>query len=257
MVSKTIIFIHGMYMNPLCWEHWILDFQAKGYQCLAPAWLGRDKSVTELQNNPTDPELGKLNLSMVIEQYTKLIQALPEKPIVIGHSMGGLVAQVLLQRELVAAAIAIDSAAPSGVFTTQFSFLKANWEHINPFAPQGQPIVMTFERFQYAFVNTMPLEEQRAAFERYVVPESRRVPAESLFMKIDFHKPGTPLLMIAGAIDNLIPAGLNKINFSRYKRNNSITTFKEFDGRNHFILGQKNWKEVADYISSWIKEVNA
>jgi pimeloyl-ACP methyl ester carboxylesterase len=257
MAAKTIVFIHGMYMNPLCWEHWMLDFQAKGYQCLAPAWLGRDKPVPELQQNPTDLELGKLTFSMVVEHFTKLIRALPEKPIVIGHSMGGLVVQVLLQRDLVAAAIAIDTAPPSGVFTTQFSFLKANWDHINPFAPQGQPIVMTFERFQYAFVNDMPLEEQRTAFERYVVPESRRVPAESLFVRVDFQKSGAPLLLIAGSIDHIIPASLNRTNFSRYKRNNSITAFKEFAGRNHFIIGQKNWKEVADYISGWIKEVNA
>lgn len=248
---KTVVFIHGLYMTPLCWEDWIKRFESKGFRTLAPAYPGRDKSVQELQT--PDAALGKLTLTAILDHLEKQIKALDEKPILIGHSMGALITQLLLQRGLASVAIAIDSAPPSGVFTTTFSFLKANWGHITPFVNQNSPVVMTFERFQYAFVNDMPLDEQRAAFKRYVVPESRLIPRESLFgAKIDFKKAHAPLLLIAGGNDNIIPPDLNKKNYNKYKGGSSVTDFKEFPGRNHYILGQPGWEEVADYCLDWI-----
>ncbi len=248
---KTVVFIHGLYMTPLCWEDWVKRFEARGFRALAPAYPGRDKSVQALQT--PDAALGKLNLTAIVEDLENRIKKLDEKPILIGHSMGALVTQLLLHRGLASAAVAIDSAPPTGVFTTTFSFLKANWGHITPFVNQSSPVRMTFERFQYAFVNDMPLAEQRAAFERYVVPESRRIPRESLFSaKIDFKRPHAPLLIIAGGGDHIIPPDLNQKNFKKYKDSGSVTDFKEFPGRNHFIIGQKGWEEVADYCIEWI-----
>jgi alpha-beta hydrolase superfamily lysophospholipase len=254
MKSKTVVFVHGMYMNPLCWEHWVDSYQAKGYKCLAPAWPGRDRPIETLRKLHPDPRLGKLTLSRVLEHFTDTIKTLDEKPILIGHSMGGLVVQLLLQRDLTAAGVAIDSAPPMCVFTTRWSFLKSNWPHITPFVSQNRPIEMTFERFQYAFVNTLPLSEQRAAFEKYVVPESRRVPRESLTARVDFKKPHPPLLLIAGSADNIIPASLSKANYAKYKPFPSVTDFKEFSGRTHFVIGQKNWEEVANYVLAWLNE---
>ena len=252
MKSKTLVFIHGMYMTPLCWEHWVNRFQAKGYNCLAPAWPGRDRSVDVLRKKHPDPELGQLTLSNVVQHLAKAIEQLDEKPILIGHSMGALVVQLLLARDTAAAGVAISSAPPMGVFTTQFEFLKSNWPHINPFTSQSVPIQMTFERFQFTFVNTLPPVAQQAAYDRYVVPESRRVPRESLTAKIDFKKQRPPLLMVAGSSDNLIPAALNKTNYDKYKQSPSKTDFKEFAGRTHFIVGQEGWEEIADYILKWL-----
>jgi pimeloyl-ACP methyl ester carboxylesterase len=245
-----------MYMTPLCWEHWVDHFRANGCNCIAPAWPGRDEPVDILRKRHPDPQLGRLTLSNVLERLTSTIKALKEKPVLIGHSMGGLAVQVLLQRDLAAAGVAIDSAPPMGVFTTTWSFLKANWPHITPFASQSSPIAMSFERFQYAFANTLSLAEQRAAYDKYVVPESRRVPRESLTTKIDFKKPHAPLLLIAGSADNIIPASLCKANYAKYRQSPSSTDFKEFAGRTHFIIGQDNWKEVADYVLAWLSEKN-
>jgi pimeloyl-ACP methyl ester carboxylesterase len=252
MKTKTIVFIHGMYMNPLCWEQWTVYFTAKGYECLAPAWPGRDKPVEILHKLHPDPQLGNLALSDVVNHFTAVIKSQPEKPILIGHSMGGLAVQLLLQKDLAAAGVAIDSAPPMGVLTTKWAFLKSNWPHITPFISQRKPIEMTFERFQYAFVNEMPLSEQRAAYERYVVPESRRVPRESLFARVDFKRAHPPLLLIAGSADHLIPASLNRTNYARYRSSSSVIAFKEFTARNHFIVGQKGWEQVAEYIHSWL-----
>jgi pimeloyl-ACP methyl ester carboxylesterase len=252
--SKTVVFIHGMYMNSLCWEHWVSYFQAKGYRCLAPDWPGRDQPIDVLRKNHADPQLSQLTLSRVLEHFTDVIKTLDEKPVIIGHSMGGLCVQLLLQKDQVAAGIAIDSAPPMGVLTTKWSFLKSNWPHITPFVPQSSPIEMTFERFQYTFVNTMPLAEQRSAYERYVVPESRRVPRESLTARVDFKKPHPPLLLIAGSADTIIPASLNKSNHAKYKLSPSETDSKEFVGRTHFIVGQKGWEEVADFVITWLSD---
>jgi pimeloyl-ACP methyl ester carboxylesterase len=254
MKNRLILFIHGMYMNSLCWEGWLPYFQEKGYEVLAPDWPGRNQPIEVLRKNHPDPQLGQLTLSRVLEHFVNIIQELDEKPVIIGHSMGGLVVQLLLQRDLAAAGVAIDSAPPMGVFTTKWSFLKSNWAHITPFVSQSHPIEMTFERFQYTFVNTLPLSEQQAAYERYVLPESRRVPRESLLARVDFKKPRPPLLLIAGSADHIIPASLNKSNHARYKASPSRTDYKEFEGRTHFIIGQKNWKEVADYVLAWLDE---
>jgi alpha-beta hydrolase superfamily lysophospholipase len=251
MKSKTIVLIHGMYMTPLCWEKWIDTFDAKGFKSIAPPWPAHNGPVQALRQHP-DPELGNLRLSHVIDFYSEFIRGLDQKPILIGHSMGGLVVQSLLQMDTAVAGVAIDSAPPMGVLSARWSFLKSNWPHINPFAPLSQPVEMTFERFQYTFANTLPLADQQYAFERYVVPESRRVPRESLTTRIDFRRPHAPLLLVAGSSDNLIPASLNKTNSRRYKDASSITDFKEFSGRAHLIIGQPGWEEVAAYILAWL-----
>ena len=254
MKTKTILLIHGMFMNPLCWEKWIPRYQAKGYKVLAPAWPGREESVEELRKNHPDPELPKLKLNDVVEHMADAIQGLNEKPGIIGHSMGGLVVQLLLQRDLAVAGVALDPAPPMGVFTAAFSFFRANFPAINPFL-LDRPARMTFRQFQYAFVNTLPLEEQRLAYDRYVVPESRGVPVSSLGAagRVDFKRPRRPLLITAGEKDHIIPASLNRSNYRKY-RGPSVTDFKEFPGRDHFLIGERGWEEVADYCLAWLEQ---
>ncbi len=254
MLSKTIVFIHGMYMNQFCWEKWVVRFESKGFKCIAPGWPGRDLQPEILRGRHPDPKLGELTLDMVFKHFTKVVSGLGEKPILIGHSMGGLITQMLLQGDLGLAGVVIDSAPPSGVFTTKWPFLKANWPHITPFVSLNSPIEMSFERFQYAFVNTMPLIEQREAYNKFVVPESRRIPRGALSVKLDYRKPHPPLLFIAGSADHLIPPSLNKANYDIYQASPSVTNFKEFPGRAHFIIGQKGWEEVADFVSAWLFE---
>jgi pimeloyl-ACP methyl ester carboxylesterase len=257
MKTKTIVLIHGMFMTPLCWEHWIDRYQSKGYRCIAPPWPGRDQPIETQRKNHPDAELGKLKLSQIVEHLAGVIKSLDEKPVLIGHSMGGLVVQLLLQRDLAVAGVAIDPAPPMGVFTTAWSFLKSNFPAITPFAPVTQPVQMSFEHFQYAFVNTLSETEQRAAYDRYVVPESRGVPTQSLTSvgRVDFKKPHVPLLITAGERDHIIPASLNKTNYNKYKASSSVTDFKEFPGRDHFVIGEKGWEEVADFCLAWLEKV--
>ena len=251
MKTKTVIFIHGMYMTPLCWEKWIDLFDARGFKSIATPWPGHNGPVEALRNHP-GPHLPEVGLTEVVDYFADFLGRQDQKPILIGHSMGGLVVQLLLQRDLASAGVAIDSAPPMGVLTPRWSFLKSNWPHINPFTSLNQPVELSFERFQYAFANGLPLQEQHLAYNRYVVPESRRVPRESLVARVDFRKSHAPLLLVAGSTDNIIPASLNKTNYHRYAHSNSITDYKEFPGRTHLTIAQAGWEDVAAYVLAWL-----
>lgn len=250
--SKTIVFIHGLFMNPNSWENWMKFFQDLGYNCYAPAYPYHSGTPSELRQN-IDLKLGDLTFGQVIDSLCSFIDKLEEKPILIGHSMGGLAVQKLIELDKGVAGICIDPAPPKGIFSFKWSFLKANFPTINPL--KGNSICMpSVKWFHYAFCNTMTLEETQVEFDKYVVPESRNIPRSSTKEdgKIDLHKPHSPLLIIAGEKDHIIPSSLNKKNHKAYKDKNSITDFKEFEGRTHYICGQKNWQEVATYISTWI-----
>jgi pimeloyl-ACP methyl ester carboxylesterase len=255
MKTKTIVLIHGMFMNPICWEKWIPYYETRGYRVFAPAWPGRDKSVEELRQAHPDPELAKLKLGDVVEYMVGFIKSLEERPAIIGHSMGGLVVQLLHQRDLAVAGVAIDPAPPVGVFSTEWSFIKSNFPTINPFL-LNKPALMTYKQFQYAFVNMLPQDEQRVAYDRYVVPESRGVPTSSLGAagKVDFKQPHRPLLITAGENDHIIPPSLNRANYRKYQGPSAVD-FKEFAGRDHFLIGSRGWEEIADYIDDWFKKI--
>jgi pimeloyl-ACP methyl ester carboxylesterase len=222
---------------------------------IALPWPGREATVEELQRRHPDPTLGRLGYGAVVDHHAKAIASLGARPIIIGHSMGGLVTQSLIQRDLGSVGVAIDTAPPRGVSSAEFSFLRANWPVVNPLLPSSRPYRMSFPRFQYAFVNGMPIEDQRRVYETQTVPESLRVPRESRgrTAAIDFHRDHAPLLLTAGSSDHIIPAGLNRKNFERYRRGSSSRVeFKEFPGRNHFgVLGGPGWEELADFVIGW------
>ena len=251
--SKTIVFVHGLFMNPTSWEPWITFFEAKGYQCFAPSFPFHSGKPSDLREK-IDPALTKLTISDVVKMYVRFIEDLSEKPIVIGHSMGGFICQKLIEFDKALAGICIDSAAPAGINTFKWSFWKANFPVINPLKGNSA-FVPSVEWFQYAFCNTMTREETMEEYQKFVVPEARSIPRSiptDPYGKIDLKKAHNPLLFIAGEKDNIIPAALNKKNFNAYKDQNSIKHFKEFAGRSHYICGQKNWEEVANYICIWI-----
>lgn len=259
MATKTVVFIHGLFLTYKGWEPWVKRYQAKGYNAIAIPWPLRDKSVEELRRIHPDPALGQLTLDAVLQHHINVIQGLSEKPIIIGHSFGGLLTQLLINRGLGAAGVAVDSAPPQGVLSFKWSFLKAGWPLLNFARSASKPYFMSFPEFQYAFVNGQPLEEQRRAYDTYVVPESLRAGRGALTSaaRVDYNKPHAPLLFIAGETDHIIPASLNETNFKKYPANGSVTAFKQFSGRNHFGLGAPGWEEMADYALDWAVQQNA
>lgn len=253
--TKTIVFIHGLFQNPLGWSEWKKHFEAQGYICYTPAYPYHEGSPAELRKN-INPELGTLTFGEVIDSLSAFIDKLPEKPILVGHSMGGLAVQKLIYMGKGIAGVCIDSAPPKGIVSFEWSFLKANLPTINPF--KGNSVCLpSIKWFHYAFCNTLTLQETTSVFNNSVVPESRNIPRTSTKNDgyIDFKKPHQPLLFIAGEKDNIIPASLNKKNFDAYKDVNSTKEFKEFANRTHYICVQENWQEVAAYVLAWVKRV--
>lgn len=254
-MTRTIVFIHGNFVTRHCWDPWIARYQARGFKCVAIPYPGRDKSVAAHKRDVAQPILSTLTIEQVIDHLATTIKALGEKPIIIGHSFGGLLTQLMVQRDLAAAAVAIDSVPPPGVITLKWSFIRSLFPVINPFISASRPYYMPFESFQYTFANDLPLAEQRAPYDAHIVPESRRLARGGLSKaaRIDFKRRHVPLLLIAGERDHIMPASLNRSNFERYKASDSITEFKEFPDRAHYSIigGNKNWEEVADYAVDW------
>jgi len=254
--APEVIFIHGMFVTSKCWEGWVQSFQKAGYKVSAPAWPLHDGRVEDLRQPSRFEELAKLELSDVLESYRKIIKTKSAKPILIGHSMGGLVAQILLAEGLAEAAIVLDSAPPHGVFGISWSSLKSNWGIINPFASSWQPVEKDFDGFSYAFTSEQTREVQESAYRDYYVPESRRVGNAPLGAAGDvkMKEARGPLLLFAGGKDHIIPAKLSYDNFKFYKKTPGYTEFILFPERDHWTLHGKGWEQVADTALSWIKK---
>ncbi len=249
-----VLFAHGLCLTPRIWNHWKDLYKERGYECVAPPWPGRSEKVEAVRQYP-DPLLGELTFDAVFEHYVGIAEVMPEKPIVIGHSLGGLIAQLLVVRGLAVAGVAIDSVPPQGILTTEPSFFIRNWAVLNPFKNGQQPYMMPFEAFQSAFANDMSLKAQRQAYDRHIVPESLNVAKGALSnsARIDFDKEHAPLLFIAGDNDHTIPPGLSRRNYERSRDGSvSISDFQLFGARNHYeILCGRDWQLVADAAIDW------
>lgn len=252
MKSNTIVFIHGLFMNPVSWSPWVNFFGNKSYKCFTPAYPFHD-GKPEMLRNSINPELGKITFEQILQGLSEFIDSLPEKPVLIGHSMGGLAVQKLIGLNKGTAGISIDPAPPQGLFSFKWSFLKANLSTINPL--KGDSVFLPdLNWFHYAFCNTMTVEQTESEYDKFVVPESRNIARSSTGKdgRIDFSKPHNPLLIIAGERDNIVPASLVRKNFEAYNKNNGRIDFKEFSDRTHYICGQPGWEEIAAYIDEWI-----
>jgi pimeloyl-ACP methyl ester carboxylesterase len=221
-----------MFMNPKSWANWLGFFSQKGHRCHAVAWPHHEGEPAELRRAPP-AGLGKLSLGEVLERVRTFIGTLSAPPILIGHSMGGLVVQKMVNEGRAAGGVCIDSAPPKGVFVPKWSFLKVNLPVVNPLAGDSA-FQFTVDQFHYAFCNTMTRDEAQKAFDAFVVPESRNVPRSGAGADgaLDFKKPHAPL---AGSKREL----------------------KVMPGRTHFLCGQPGWEELATLVHDWLGRVAA
>jgi pimeloyl-ACP methyl ester carboxylesterase len=257
--SKTIIFIHGLHENAHSWTNWKPFFENLGYLCYTPNYPYHEGKAVELRQNP-NTLLANVRMRDVVSHYTEFIDSLADKtpPILIGHSMGGLIVQKLIQAQKGSLGVCITSASPRGVLSFKWSFIKSNIGTINPL--KGNSLFCgSRDWFHYAICNTLTRQESDAIYENAVIPESRNIPRSSRGIdgKIDFKIPHAPLLFVSAEKDHIIPISLNIKNVKSYKDKNSITEFKEFKGRSHSICVQSGWEEVAQFIEDWIlKNIN-
>ena len=261
--TETIVLIHGLWMTPRSWEFFRSFYESRGFNVLAPAWPRMTGEVEEVRRDPS--ALAGLGLREIVDHYAGIIQALSRPPILVGHSIGGLVVQLLIDRGLGRAGVAIDSATPKGVYPLPWSVLRSGWPVLGNPLNYWRTVALTFEEFHYAFANIMPESGTRVAYERYAVPG----PGRPLFQvasgnfnpwaanRINFRNHDrAPLLLIGGSEDHIVPARLNRINFRLYRHSNAQTGYKEFTHRSHFIVGQTGWREVAEFALTWVEEAS-
>lgn len=253
--TKTIVLIHGMFVNNTSWSEWKAYFETRGYKVYTPANPGHEGTPENLRKN-IHPQLASTGFEEVVMNIVKLIDTLPEKPIVIGHSMAGLVVQKLVELDKAVAGISIDGAPPKNVLAP-WSTVKIVWPAVNFF--KGHSVYLgTRDWYRRAFFNTLTAEESDRAFEAIAVPESRKIGQDTLlksFSKVDFRKPHKPLLFIAGEKDTIFGPALTQKIAAKYKDKNSRTDYKMFEKRSHFICGEPGWEEVAAYIEQWIEKL--
>ncbi len=255
MQTKTIVFIHGLFVNNTSWKEWKTYFEAKGYTVHTPANPGHEGDPAKLRAN-IHPQLIQTGFEDVVNNIVKLIDTLPEKPIVVGHSLAGLAVQKLIEMDKAVAGISIDGAPPKNVFAP-LATIKVVLPVVN-FFKGSSPFLGSKEWYHHAFFNNFSRAESDKLYESVAVPESRKIARDTLltsFANIDFKKPHNPLLFIGGEKDNIFPADFTKKISSRYTDKNSTVDYKRFEGRSHFICGEKGWQEVADYVLKWIEKL--
>lgn len=253
----NIVMIHGLWMTPRSWEHWIAHYEALGHRVLAPSWPGMEAEVEEL-NRDSSP-IADLDVTKIADHYDKIVRKMDEPPIIIGHSLGGTVMQILLDRGLGAVGVGVASATVKGVPDLPLSTIWATYPVLgNPFNP-GKATPLSPEQFHYAFANTLSREESDKIHERYHVPCANRVLFETAFANahrdapttVDFSKiDRAPMLLIAFEHDHIVPPSASRHNAEMYDASPAITEFHEFLGRPHFP-GVPGWEEVANTALTW------
>jgi pimeloyl-ACP methyl ester carboxylesterase len=253
--SKLIVLIHGNFVNNLTWADWKRRYEQRGYTVYTPANPGHDGNPADLRNS-VHPDLTKTGFIDVVDNIAKLIDSLPEKPLVIGHSMAGMATQKLLEMDKTAAAVSIDGAPPKNVFPP-FKTLMAVLPAFGFFS--GKKYFMGSRKwYDKCFFNTFPETERAKAFDSIAVPESYKVSRQLVlnsFSNIDFKKPHAPVLFIGGGSDNIFPPSLTKTIAGKYKDRGSRVDLKVFEGKSHFICGEPGWEQVADYIIDWYEKL--
>lgn len=256
----TIVLVHGFWMTPRSWEHWIAHYEAAGYRVIAPAYPGFDVEVEALNADPTPIE--QVTVPQIIERFEGVIKELEKPPIIIGHSAGGAFTQILLDHGYGAAGVAINSAPTEGVPVAPLSQLRSTFPVLKNPANRHRAVGFTHEQFQYAFTNGVEEELSRRLYERYAIAANGGILWNSVLANI---QPGhqdtwvdyknddrAPLLFISGSEDHIMPPAVQRSNLKHYK-SNTITEITEFEGP-HFMVGLEGWEKIADHALAWALE---
>ena len=252
-MTKTIVLIHGAWLNSLSWENVKARYEAQGYTVLTPDWPFDDRAPSALRANPA-PELAKIGQRQIVDHFERIIRALPEQPILIGHSFGGVIVQQLLARGLGVSGAAINPAPTPGVPLGREAIVSAlpvfgdllSWKKAKQMSPKF---------FATRFAQTEPNPAEK--YERYVIPTAGKVYWDGVInpMLIDWAKQDrAPLLLIGGGKDLIADASMTEAIYRQQKLAKTVTELKIFDDRSHWTLMDKGWEAVADLALNWAVE---
>jgi non-heme chloroperoxidase len=254
------VFVHGLWLLPSSWDRWATVFDEAGYAALAPGWPDDPETVAEANANPDT--FANKTVGDVADHFADVIGKLDRKPAVIGHSFGGLLAQILAGRGLSAATVAIDPAPFRGVLPLPVSALRSASPVLTNPANRHRAVPLTYEQFRYAFANAVDEDEARQLYDAFAVP----APGAPLFqaatanfnpwteVKVDHKNPDRgPLLIISGEKDHTVPWAIANASFKKQKKNKGVTEIVEMSGRGHALTIDSGWREVADTSLEFVR----
>ena len=257
---KPVVFVHGLWLLPSSWDRWAKVFEEAGYTALTPGWPDDPETVDEANQHPE--VFAHKTVGQVADHFDEVIRGLKSKPAIIGHSFGGLLAQILAGRGLASATVAIDPAPFRGVLPLPLSALKSAWPVLHNPANRNRAIPLTFEQFRFGFANAVSEEEALELYKTFAVPASGAPlfqAATANFNPWTEAKVNTensergPLLVISGEKDNTVPRAIAHASYEQQKRNQSVTEFIEIPKRGHALTVDSGWREVADTALTFIR----
>lgn len=259
----TIVLVHGLWVTPRSWENWVKRYEERGYRVLTPAYPGFEIEVEALRADPS--VIANCDITETIDSLAEVVRSVENPPIIMGHSFGGALTQMLLHRGLGAAGVVIDSAPTEGVRATPASQVKSLFPALSNPANHHKAVVFSEKQFHYAFTNTLDEAAAKAAYDRYAIGAPGRWIWD--YGVLANFKPGkqetwvdydnddrAPLLFIAGGKDHIMPPAVNKSNYRKYKKSKAHTDFHLFEGRSHWTCAEPGWEGVADYALDWAIE---
>ena len=252
IMTKTIVLVHGAWLNSKSWEGFKARYEEQGYTVIAPSWPYDDREPADLRASP-DPALAKLGQREIVDHYERIIRALPEMPILIGHSVGGVFVQHLMDRGLGVSGVVIDPAPTPGVALHRHAIVSALSVFLDPLSWRKAK-TMSRDFFAKRFAQTAPEAEKQALYDRYIVPTPGKVYWDGVInpMKIRWDNPARPpMLLIAGGKDLIADASMTQAIYEKQKQAPSKTEFKLYPDRSHWTGLDKGWEEVADFALTW------
>jgi non-heme chloroperoxidase len=256
-----VVFVHGLWLHSTSWAAWEQLFRESGYEPVAPGWPGTSATVEETRRDPA--KVAGYGIDAIVEHYAQIIRGLPGRPVVVGHSFGGLIVQRLLGQGLAEAAVAIDPAPIKGVLALPVSALRVASIALRSPANRNQAVSLTAEQFRYGFGNAVSAEESAELYERWAVPSPGRPLFEAALANFTPRSPAKvntastsrgPLLITAGGKDHTVPRAISTGTRKLYHKSPAITDFVEFPDRGHSLTIDSGWHQVADYALDWLRK---
>jgi len=258
--KRPVVFVHGLWLLPSSWDRWRAHFEAAGYSTLAPGWPDDPDAVEEANRHPE--VFAHKTVGQVADHFDDVVERLAEAPAIIGHSFGGLLAQILAGRGLSAATVAIDPAPFRGVLPLPISSLRAASPVLGNPANRGRAVPLTYEQFRYAFANAVSEDEAKELYATYAVPAAgvplfqaataNLNPWTEVKVKSKSADRG-PLLIVSGEKDHTVPWAIADASYKKQKRNIAVTEITQIEGRGHSLTIDAGWREVADTALAFVQ----